>query len=60
MQSGLDLTHLITHRMNIDNFEDGFAAMISGEAGFEITEGYKIKHSKMAKPLIDVRQGGLF
>ena len=33
VQSGLDLTDLITHRMNIDNFEDGFAAMISGEAG---------------------------
>jgi threonine 3-dehydrogenase len=33
VQSGLDLTDLITHRMSIDNFEDGFAAMISGESG---------------------------
>ena len=33
VQSGLDLTGLITHRISIDDFEDGFAAMISGEAG---------------------------
>ena len=33
VQSGLDLTDLITHRISIDDFEDGFAAMISGEAG---------------------------
>ena len=32
-QSGLDLTDLITHRISIDDFEGGFAAMISGEAG---------------------------
>ena len=33
VQSGLDLTDLITHRIDIDEFESGFAAMISGEAG---------------------------
>ncbi|SNT75595.1 L-threonine 3-dehydrogenase [Paracoccus seriniphilus] len=33
VQSGLDLTDLITHRISIDDFETGFAAMISGEAG---------------------------
>ena len=33
VQSGLDLTPLITHRIGIDDFEDGFAAMLSGEAG---------------------------
>ncbi|NRG17743.1 L-threonine 3-dehydrogenase [Rhizobiales bacterium] len=33
VQSGLDLTDLITHRISIDDFEAGFAAMISGEAG---------------------------
>ena len=33
VQSGLDLTKLITHRIPIDDFQDGFAAMISGEAG---------------------------
>ena len=33
VQSGLDLTDLITHRMSIDNYEEGFAAMISGKAG---------------------------
>jgi len=33
VQSGLDLTGLITHRISIDDFHDGFAAMLSGEAG---------------------------
>lgn len=33
VQSGLDLTDLITHRIAIDEFETGFAAVISGEAG---------------------------
>ncbi len=33
VQSGLDLSGLITHRIGIDDFEEGFAAMISGEAG---------------------------
>lgn len=33
VQSGLDLSPLITHRIPIDDFEAGFAAMISGTAG---------------------------
>ncbi len=33
VQSGLDLSDLITHRIAIDDYEDGFAAMLSGEAG---------------------------
>jgi len=33
VQSGLELTGLITHRIGIDDFEAGFAAMISGESG---------------------------
>jgi len=33
IQSGLDVSDLITHRINIDEFESGFAAMLSGEAG---------------------------
>ena len=33
VQSGLDLSGLITHRISIDDFENGFAAMLSGEAG---------------------------
>ncbi|MEP2782854.1 MAG: L-threonine 3-dehydrogenase [Pseudoruegeria sp.] len=33
VQSGLDLSDLITHRIGIDNFEEGFAAMLSGNAG---------------------------
>ena len=33
VQSGLDLSPLITHRIGIDDFEDGFAAMIAGRSG---------------------------
>ncbi|MEO0567041.1 MAG: L-threonine 3-dehydrogenase [Pseudomonadota bacterium] len=33
VQSGLDVSRLITHQMPIDAFEDGFAAMISGNSG---------------------------
>ncbi|MEM7075280.1 MAG: L-threonine 3-dehydrogenase [Pseudomonadota bacterium] len=33
VQSGLDLRGLITHRLSIDAFEEGFAAMISGHSG---------------------------
>lgn len=33
VQSGLDLTGLVTHRIPIDDFEAGFAAMASGQAG---------------------------
>lgn len=33
VQSGLHLGDLITHRIGIDEFEAGFAAMLSGEAG---------------------------
>jgi threonine 3-dehydrogenase len=33
VQSGLDLTDLITHRIAIDDFAVGFDAMLSGEAG---------------------------
>ena len=33
VQSGLDLSPLITHRFSIDNFEEGFATMLSGNSG---------------------------
>jgi len=33
VQSGLDLSGLITHRIHIDNFASGFDAMLSGQAG---------------------------
>lgn len=33
VQSGLDLTDLITHRIAIDDFEKGFEAIASGQAG---------------------------
>jgi threonine 3-dehydrogenase len=33
VQSGLDLSGLITHRIGIDDFAEGFDVMLSGEAG---------------------------
>ena len=33
VQSGLDVSGVITHRISIDDFEEGFAAMISGDSG---------------------------
>lgn len=33
VQSGLDLTGLITHRIGVDDFRAGFEAMVLGEAG---------------------------
>lgn len=33
VQGGLDVTPLITHRLPIDQFREGFAAMIDGSAG---------------------------
>jgi threonine 3-dehydrogenase len=33
IQSGLDLTPLITHRYGIDDYEEGFQAMLSGQSG---------------------------
>lgn len=33
IQSGLDLTPLITHRYAIDDYEEGFQAMLSGQSG---------------------------
>jgi threonine 3-dehydrogenase len=33
VQSGLDLAPLITHRIAIDDFADGFEAMRSGASG---------------------------
>ncbi|TNE45681.1 MAG: L-threonine 3-dehydrogenase [Sphingomonadales bacterium] len=32
IQSGLDLSPIITHRLPVDRFEEGFAAMAAGEA----------------------------
>ncbi len=33
LQSGLDLTSMITHRFSVGDFEAGFAAMLSGNSG---------------------------
>lgn len=36
--SGLDISPIITHRFSFDDFEKGFAAMLSGESGKVILE----------------------
>ncbi|MCA9173099.1 MAG: L-threonine 3-dehydrogenase [Planctomycetales bacterium] len=33
LQSGLDITPVITHRLHVDDYESGFAAMASGDSG---------------------------
>lgn len=33
LQNGLDVSNVITHRFDVDDFEQGFAAMKSGESG---------------------------
>lgn len=33
IQSGLDISPVITHRMEVDRFQEGFDAMLSGKAG---------------------------
>ena len=33
IQSGLDISPVITHRFSIDRFEDGFAVMQNGQSG---------------------------
>ena len=33
IQSGLDITPIITHHFKVDDFEAGFAAMLSGQSG---------------------------
>ncbi|WP_417227878.1 L-threonine 3-dehydrogenase [Amphritea sp.] len=38
LQSGLDLSPIITHRFNIDDYQQGFDAMLSGASGKVILE----------------------
>ncbi|MCC7006689.1 MAG: L-threonine 3-dehydrogenase [Ottowia sp.] len=38
LQSGLDLSPLITHRFSFEQFEQGFATMLSGQSGKVILE----------------------
>ncbi len=33
LQSGLDLSPILTHRYAVDDYEAAFAAMLSGESG---------------------------
>jgi threonine 3-dehydrogenase len=33
IQSGLDITPIITHHFSVDEYEQGFAAMLSGQSG---------------------------
>ena len=33
LQAGLDISDIITHRLNIKDYKTGFDAMISGQSG---------------------------
>ena len=33
LENGLDVRNVITHRFNVDEFQDGFGAMLSGDSG---------------------------
>ncbi len=33
LQSGLDVSPVITHHMPVDDFQDGFQLMLSGQSG---------------------------
>lgn len=43
LDSGLDISPVITHRFNYDEFEQGFDAMISGRAGKVILDWTNVK-----------------
>ena len=38
LTSGLNISHVITHRFSFDNFQKGFDVMLSGECGKVILE----------------------
>ena len=42
LQGGLDISSIITHRMDIRDYEDGFAAMNSGKCGKVILDWTKL------------------
>lgn len=42
LQGGLDISNIITHRMDIRDYEEGFAAMNSGKAGKVILDWTKL------------------
>jgi threonine 3-dehydrogenase len=49
LQSGLDVLPVLTHRFPFDRFEEGFAAMRSGDCGkviLEIGEETAIEETK--------------
>jgi threonine 3-dehydrogenase len=33
LQSGLDLSPIITHRYSVDDYQDAFGVMLSGQSG---------------------------
>ena len=43
LQGGLDISGIITHRMDIRDFEEGFAAMNSGKSGKVILDWTKLR-----------------
>lgn len=45
LQSGLDISSIITHRFDLEDYEEGFAAMLSGNSGKIVLDWAKI-HAK--------------
>ena len=43
LQGGLDISNIITHRMDVSDYEEGFAAMNSGKAGKVILDWTNLK-----------------
>ena len=33
LQSGLDISPILTHQMSVDDYEEGFETMVSGQSG---------------------------
>ena len=46
LQGGLDISNIITHRMDVRDFEAGFAAMNSGKCGKVILDWTKLSEEK--------------
>jgi threonine 3-dehydrogenase len=43
LQNGLNVSKIITHRFDAENFEDGFKAMLSGSSGKVILDWTKLQ-----------------
>ena len=49
LQGGLDISEIITHRMDVRDYEAGFEAMNSGKSGKVILDWSKLHESEKVK-----------